>query len=366
MEAFMHRVWFGNSLQAYLFAASYWVVGWITVWGIGLIVRGRLTRWAKNTSNSLDDLIIRLVDLTVIPLLYVTVTLAAFKSLALPTVLSKTLGMLWACVVMVSVVQVALKIIRHLLFDVWTKKQRESAEMERHLRAFMPIISIVVWGLGVVLLLDNLGFKITAIVAGLGITGVAVALAAQAVLGDLFGYFAITFDRPFEIDDFIVIGDMMGAVEHIGIKTTRIRSLSGEQLIFSNKDLTDSRVRNFKRMNTRRVEYKLGVTYETPSKMLKRAVAIVRESIESKKPDTVVDRVHWATYGDWSLGIEAIYFVRSADYNKYMDIQQDINFLIKDAFEREGIEFAFPSQTVYQASEKPAFRTRPEPLQGAS
>jgi len=184
------------------------------------------------------------------------------------------------------------------------------------------------------------------VVAGLGIGGVAVALAAQAVLGDLFGYFVIFFDKPFEIGDFIIVGDKMGAVEQIGIKTTRLRAIGGEQLVFSNKDLTDSRVHNFKKMERRRVVFKLGVIYQTPSEKLKAIPQIVKSIIE-KQNDATFDRGHFATYGDFSLDFEFVYYVTGADYTKYMDIQQAINMAIFETFEREKIEFAYPSQTLF-------------------
>jgi small-conductance mechanosensitive channel len=188
-------------------------------------------------------------------------------------------------------------------------------------------------------------------VAGLGIGGIAVALAAQAILGDLFSYFVIFFDRPFEIGDFIIIGDFMGSIEHIGIKTTRIRSLGGEQLVFSNTDLTNSRIRNYKRMEKRRVVFKLGIVYQTTTSQVKEVPGIIKTAIENVQ-DTVFDRAHFATYGDFSLDFEVVYYVLSGDYNKYMDIQQDINFEIKEEFEKRGIEFAYPTQTLFLEKEQ--------------
>ncbi|MEE9594372.1 MAG: mechanosensitive ion channel family protein, partial [Candidatus Hydrothermarchaeales archaeon] len=214
------------------------------------------------------------------------------------------------------------------------------------LKAIRPVIKVFIWGFGVIFLLDNLGFEISTVVAGLGIGGIAVALAAQAVLGDLFSYFAIMIDRPFEIGDFIIVGDYLGTVEHVGIKTTRIRSLGGEQLVFSNTDLTNSRVRNYKRMEKRRVLFTMGVTYQTSHEKLKEIPTVIRDIIENIS-DTVFDRAHFSSYGDFSLVFEVAYYVASGDYKKYMDIQQEINLKIKEEFEKRGIEFAYPTQTVY-------------------
>ena len=216
----------------------------------------------------------------------------------------------------------------------------------RRERCHSTVIKVAVWGLGVTFLLDNLGFKISAVVAGLGIGGIAVALAAQTVLGDLFSYFTIFFDRPFEVGDFIVIDDFLGTVEYIGIKTTRLRSLSGEQLIFSNTDLTSSRLRNYKRMENRRVVFQLGVTYQTKTEQLREIPEIIAHIIK-KSDNTVFDRAHFSSYGDFSLNFETVYYVKSRDYNIYMDTQQTINLLIYRQFAEEGIEFAYPTQTLF-------------------
>ena len=202
--------------------------------------------------------------------------------------------------------------------------------------------------MGLVFLLDNLGFKVSAVITGLGIGGIAVALAAQTILGDLFAYFVIFFDRPFEIGDFIIVGDKLGSVEYIGLKTTRVRSLSGEQLVFSNKDLTDSRIHNYKKMERRRVVFQLGVIYQTTLEQVKEIPAIVKQIIENQK-DTAFDRGHFAKYGDFSLNFEFVYYVVGSDYNKYMDIQQAINLEIYKVFEEKGIEFAYPTQTLFMS-----------------
>ena len=198
----------------------------------------------------------------------------------------------------------------------------------------------------------NLGYDVTTIIAGLGIGGIAIALAAQNILGDLFNYFVIFFDRPFEIGDFIVIDDKKGNVEHIGIKTTRLKSLSGEQLILSNSDLTKSRIHNFKRLDRRRIAFTLGVVYETSLDQLKEIPDIIKSVIASVKL-TTLDRVHFLTYGEYSLKYEVVYFVETSDYNMYADIQQEINFKIFEKFKQKNIKFAYPSQTVFTASGNP-------------
>jgi small-conductance mechanosensitive channel len=205
---------------------------------------------------------------------------------------------------------------------------------------------ILLWGVVLLVALANMGIDVTALVAGLGVGGIAVALAVQNVLGDLFASFSIVLDKPFVIGDFIIVGDYLGTVEHVGLKTTRIRSLSGEQLVFSNTDLLGSRIRNYKRMYERRVVFSLGVVYQTPARLLEKIPAMIRSIIEGQEKIRF-DRAHFKEYGPHSLNFEIVYWILSPDYNVYMDIQQAINLEIYRQFEREGIDFAYPTQTVY-------------------
>lgn len=205
---------------------------------------------------------------------------------------------------------------------------------------------LVLWSLVLMLTLANLGVDVTALVAGLGVGGIAVALAAQNILGDLFASLSIVLDKPFVLGDFIIVGECLGSVEHIGLKTTRVRSLSGEQLVFSNADLLQSRIRNYKRMQQRRIVFGLGVTYDTPHEKLKKIPAAIQAIIESQEL-TRFDRAHFKEYGDFALKFEIVYHVLTADFNVYMDIQQSINLRIYEYFEQEAIEFAYPTQTLY-------------------
>jgi small-conductance mechanosensitive channel len=250
-----------------------------------------------------------------------------------------------ATVVTYFAIRIVTSTIQHLL-QAYVKAQEDGAEKLKQLKGITVVINIVIWGLGLVFLFDNLGYNVTAIVTGLGIGGVAIALAAQNILGDLFNYFVIFFDRPFEIGDFVVVDDKLGTVEYIGLKTTRLKSLSGEQLIISNSDLTNSRLHNFKRMTRRRILFSLGVLYETPIEKLKIIPDIIK-SILAEQDSITADRVHFARYGSFSLDFEIVYFVESPDYNAYMDVQQRVNLRIFEEFTKHGIEFAYPTQTLF-------------------
>ncbi|HEX5652875.1 MAG TPA: mechanosensitive ion channel family protein [Chitinophagaceae bacterium] len=218
-------------------------------------------------------------------------------------------------------------------------------EKMKQAKGILLIIRIFLWVVGVVFLLDNLGYNITTLVAGLGIGGIAIALAAQAVLADLFSYLVIFFDKPFETGDFIMVGDKSGVVEYIGIKTTRLRTLGGEQLIMSNTDLTNSRVQNFKRMAKRRVLITIGVTYETCAEKLKNIPSLVQE-IVAEQAQVVFDRAHFSGFGDFSLNFEIVYYVLTDDYLQYMDSQQEFCLKLYDRFEQEHIDFAYPTQKI--------------------
>jgi small-conductance mechanosensitive channel len=244
-----------------------------------------------------------------------------------------------------------LRIIR-ISLEGYVRRQEDGEEKIKQVKGITIVVNIFVWSLAFVFMFDNLGYDVTAIIAGLGIGGIAIALAAQNILGDLFNYFVIFFDRPFELGDFIVVDDKKGTVEYIGLKTTRIKSLSGEQLIFSNSDLTNSRIHNFKRLERRRVVFSVGVTYQTTREQLEKIPQIIRTAVEAQE-QTTFDRSHFSGYGDFSLNFETVYFAETAEFNIHMDIQQKIYFQIFEVFAKEGIEFAYPTQTIHQYKMNP-------------
>jgi small-conductance mechanosensitive channel len=229
------------------------------------------------------------------------------------------------------------------------RRRRRSAGIDRAVVGSLAVIGFIVrvfiWALVALLTLDNLGIDVTALVAGLGIGGIAVALAVQNILGDLLASLSITFDKPFVVGDFLILDDFLGSVEYIGIKSTRLRSLSGEQIVLSNADLLKSRVRNYGRMAERRVVFATRLPYGTPLEKIERVAPLIREIVEAQ-PDTRFDRSHFAAHGPLSLEFETVYYVLSADYNRYMDIQQAINLRLHRELARLGIEFAIPVQRV--------------------
>jgi len=311
----------------------------------------RFKAWADKTSTTIDNFLISIFEKKLIPLLYFIVLYFSLNSLTLTETVQKTVNISVAIILTYFGLRFLISLINYSLDRYWIKKEVDKSR-QQSLKGLVTILKVVVWGAGITFLLDNLGFEISTVVAGLGIGGIAVALGAQAILGDLFSYFVIFFDRPFEIGDFIIVDNLMGTIEYVGIKTTRVRSLGGEQLVFSNTDLTNARIRNYKRMQKRRIVFKLGVTYQTTLDQLKKIPGIIKTVIENVE-DTVYDRAHFYSYGDFSLDFEIVYYVLSGDYNKYMDIQQDINFAIKAEFDKLDIEFAYPTQTLFVEKTQP-------------
>lgn len=227
------------------------------------------------------------------------------------------------------------------------------------------MMRLVVWTVAFLMMLDNFGFNITALVASLGVGGIAVALATQNILGDLFASLSIMLDKPFEVGDFIIVGDALGAVEYIGLKTTRLRGLGGEQIVFSNGELLRSRIHNHKRMLSRRVAFILRVAYGTAESQITAIPAMIREIVAARS-DVDFERAHFFRYGDWSLDFEVVYHFRSPDYILHMDAQQDILLQVYRAFQREGIQFAHPLSVVRVADAKDPAGGWPAPGAGAS
>ena len=347
MQEFLNREYFDNTIWMYLIAAGIFIAAVILTNIFKLIILKRLKKWSESTETTIDNFIVSGIEKTILPLLYYGAFFIAINTLKLHPKFSSALNIASIILITFFVIKLIISILRYTL-NVYLQRKGEGEieDREKQLKGITTLVSFIIWAVGFIFLLDNLGFEISAVIAGLGIGGIAIALAAQTILGDLFSYFVIFFDKPFKIGDFIIINDKMGAVEYIGIKTTRLRSLGGEQLIFSNTDLVNSRIHNYKRMERRRVVFKLGVLYETTYAQLKQIPPVIKNIIE-EIPDATFDRCHFFSYGDFSLVIETVYYVMSADYNKYADIQQEINFKIFEEFEKMKIGFAYPTQTLY-------------------
>lgn len=344
MNIWLETTFYQNSVREYLIALGIIIASFVFIKIFTTIIIRRLKKLSEKTETTLDDFVVEQIERIGRPVLYGTAVFLSLQYLILSDTIA--IALQWAISILVTfiVARFIIALLNYFIRNYWGKQEGDRGEVT--IRGISGFISFLVWGLSIVFLLDNFGFKISTIVTGLGIGGIAVALAAQTILGDLFSYFVIFFDRPFQIGDFIIVDDKVGAIEHIGIKSTRIRSLSGEELVISNKNLTDSRIHNFKKMERRRVLFTIGVTYQTPYEQIKEISTLLKSIVEEQKFATF-DRSHFKAYGDFSLNFEVVYYVDGPDYVRYMDIQQNINLRIHEEFSKRKIEFAYPTQVVY-------------------
>jgi small-conductance mechanosensitive channel len=337
---FFEQEYFGNTANAWLIAITVFVIGVTAIAAVKAFVLSRLTVKAKTTETEVDDILVDLLRQTRPYFYTILVLYAAAHTLVLPNPLSRGLHFLRLAAVLLQ-----LFVWGSGLIDYFVKRYtRRSGESHRSssiatIRAIGFAGRFLLLVIVVLIALQNLGFNITALVAGLGIGGVAVALAIQNILSDLFAALSIMVDKPFVIGDVIAVDNFTGTVERIGLKTTRLRSDSGEQLIFSNGDLLKSRIRNYKRMYERRVAFTIKVPYNTDRTALANIPDIIQKVIESHDQVRFV-RSHFLSFGDSSLNIETVYYMLTPDFTRYADTQQTINLSIMKEFDAAGIEFA--------------------------
>jgi small-conductance mechanosensitive channel len=306
----------------------------------------KLANLTKKTKTDIDDILITIIR-GIQPLFYIFISLYfAMQTLAIHTIIENILS--WVLIIWLT--YIVIRALQQIIDYTFNKKiNTETGNAIQALNVLKKIAKVSLWFFGILFLLSNMGINITSVFAGLGIGGIAVALALQNILSDLFSSFAIYFDKPFEVGDFIIVGDKVGVVEKIGIKTTRIRALQGEEIVISNNELTNAQIQNFKKLEDRRINFGFGVTYSTPNKKLEKIKSIV-ESIIKKIPLTRYDRCHFYRFDDSALFFETVYYVHSQEYNVYMDIQEQINLELKKLLEEEDIDMAFPTRTVHIVS----------------
>lgn len=343
---------FANSVLAWVTGVTVFLLTWTALATLRRVLRKRLARFAGADAPTMMRIAYRLAERTSAWLMLLTAVLAgsqflhstSWTEMLIPRILTIALLIqlgLWGTTAFTTLVEMRRE--RQLATDPGSVAALD-------LLSF--VVRLLVWAAVLLVVLDNVGVNITALVAGLGVGGIAVALAAQNILGDLFASLSIVLDKPFVVGDFLVIDELLGTVENVGLKTTRLRSLSGEQVVLANADLLKSRIRNYGRMFERRVVFSFGVTYQTPAAKLKNIPVIVRAAIESQQ-HVRFDRSHFQTFGESALEFETVYYVLSPDYNLYMDIQQTVNLTVYERFAAEGIEFAYPTQTVFVAGTSP-------------
>ena len=342
---FLQNILFNNSLFNYLISLIIVIAGIAIVKLIKYFLFDNIYEALKKFSLSFGDLFNKSLSKRIVPLTYLIIIYIAINRLALNRMVERTINIFFILGLVIYITLLVQDVIIYTAKKYWEKKPSNQAQ-ETVFTVSVFIIKVVTWLIALLFILDNLNIEIRGLITGLGVGGIAIAFAAQTILADIFSYFTIFLDRPFDIGDFIIIGDYKGTVEHIGIKTTRVRSLSGEQLVFSNNDLTNSRINNYKRMQRRRINFNFGVTYDTPLEKAEMIPKIIEEIITSIEKASF-DRAHFASYGEYSLVYQVVYYVEDSDYKVYMDLQEEINLKLKERFNEEGIEFAYPTQSVH-------------------
>lgn len=358
MSGLLETVAWGNTVGRWLMAAGVTLGVVAVLWLVVKIGVRRLATFSTRTRTEVDDLLAGVLGRTRIWILMLVALYAGSLFVSIPPPFYEALRHV---AFIAAALQIGIWLSAALGLAIESYRRRVVAEdpaSATGMRAIGYIGRGIIWIIVLLVMIDNVGVDVTTLVASLGVGGIAVALAVQSILGDVLASLSIIFDKPFVIGDFLRVGDYTGSVENIGLKTTRLRSLSGEQLVFSNSDLLGGRIQNFGRMYERRASFTLGVTYDTPREKLARIPDMVREAIEAEE-EVRFDRAHFKEFGAYSLNIDAVYYVLSPEYGVYMDIQQRINLEIHRRFEEEGIDFAFPTQVVHVDSEPQESSTRP-------
>ncbi|MCO5111577.1 MAG: mechanosensitive ion channel family protein [Burkholderiaceae bacterium] len=352
MQEVLDLTFAGNDVLAWARAAL-WIVGTVALMKFLLpVVIRRIARWAAGTTTRLDDAVVKALRAVRWWLVALVALYPASHELALRAATTRWLS---SAATIAFFLQLAL--CASAFITAWFATMRQdSLEKDPSTTSALSILNfisrVVVWGILLLLLLDNLGFDVNALVAGLGIGGIAIGLALQNILGDLFASLSIVLDKPFQVGDFVVIDDFSGTVENIGLKTTRLRSLSGEVLVFSNGDLTRSRLRNYKLMNERRIPFTFGLTFDATPEQLEQVPAAVKKVIGAQ-PQARFDRAHFTGFGDSSLDFEVVYWMQTPDYAAYRDVQQAVNLGLMREFAVLGVDFAFPTRTLMFSKQSP-------------
>jgi len=341
-------IFLGNTVSTYALSLA----AFLLVLAIAALAQYFALAWlasvATRTKTDLDDTFVKIVRSFRPPFYLLVAFWFALKPISVAGVAERVVTALLVVWLVYQAVIIVGILVEDVVFRHIAKDRDETTKSALHLLA--NLAKGVMWVFGILLVLSNFGVNVTSLVAGAGIAGIAIAFALQGILSDLFSSFSLYFDKPFRVGDFIIVGDTMGVVKHIGIKSTRIRALSGEEITLSNKELTAAKIQNFKRMQERRVVFSFGVLYETPVATCRAIPAMIKRIIEPID-DVRFDRVHMQKFGDSSLDYQVVYYVLTPDYNRYMDIQQAINFKMMEHFEQKGIGFAYPTRTIYMAKQ---------------
>lgn len=346
MNDFLNYVIFNNSGKDYLIAIGIFVLAYIALNVLQRVLMSRLRKLAKKTKTKIDDVFVDIISNVKPPFYLIIALYLSFRYLTLSDQVIDVLHILFLAVIVYEGIQASQKIISFITYQA-LKKDGDEKQAESTVKTLNIFVKIALWVFGSILVLSNAGVNVSSLLAGLGIGGIAIALALQNILGDVFSSFSILIDKPFQVGDFIKIGDDLGIVEKIGIKTTRLKTLSGQTLIVSNRELTTTRVENFRQIEKRRSIFTLGLVYETSREGLEKAPKLVKEIVE-KEDKAEFDRCNFVGYGDFSLNFEVSFYVAADSYAEFLDVVEQVNLKIFTAFKENNLSFAYPTHLQYQ------------------
>jgi len=348
-DEFLSYTLWENTIKDYILTIVVFILAVIIFRIIKYEIVQKLKSAADKTKIDIDNVLVKVVDKIGWPFYIFFAVCISIKFIQLPDIVN----LFFSYAVPIVIIFIIVRSLQQFV-DYGLRKVAKEKEIENEtslVNVLSRIIKGSLWALAFVYILSLWGQDITSIVASFGVIGIVLAFGLQHVLSDIFASFSIFFDKPFEIGDFIIVENDLGVVKNVGIKSTRIQSIWGQEVIIPNKKLTSSRINNYKKMERRRVQFNFGLIYDTSAEKLEEAISITKDVI-NKIELTELDRVHFKEYGDFSLNFEVVYYVNTPDYNKYMDIQQEINLTLKKRFEKKGISFAYPTQTVIVNKEK--------------
>jgi small-conductance mechanosensitive channel len=333
----------GESIAAVILFTLSLLIGWI----VYHLFEHYFSRWAKKTKTSLDDEIIKNTKQPIYFFVIIIGFYYAIDQLSIVKPYQYYVTQIFLVAEVFLIAYIITRIINVILswYAERIVKTGKKALSSNILLVFKKLLHVFVYIFAFLYLLYVSKIDLSGAVVGLGVTGIAIAFALQSILGDAFSAFTIYFDRPFEIGDYIIIGNYEGTVTNISMKSTRLKLLQGEELVISNKEITGGSLRNFKKMENRRVAFSIAVTYDTPLVKLKKIPSLLKKIVESCD-NVEFQRVHFKELGTFSLNFEVVYILKSPDYVKYLDTQQTINYSIKEVFEKEKIDLSFPTQTI--------------------
>jgi small-conductance mechanosensitive channel len=347
-EFLAYSLW-GNSVKEYIIAIVVFVLAVIVFRIVKYEAVKKLRSVAERTQAEVDDLLIKVVDKIRWPFYVFFAASIALNFIQVHNLVNVFFTYATPIVVVFIIVTSLQQFVDYGIRKLANEKEQETETSI--VNVLGRILRGALWALAFVYIISLFGYDITTVVASFGVIGIVLAFGLQHILSDIFASFSIFFDKPFEVGDFIIVGDNLGVVKKVGIKSTRIQSLWGQEVVIPNKELTSARINNYKEMERRRVQFSFGVVYDTSAEKLEKVLEITKEVVD-KIELAELDRVHFKEYGDYSLNFEVVYYVNIPEYNTYMDIQQEINLSLKKRFEKEEISFAYPTQTVIVNKEK--------------